>query len=220
MSARTTEHQYWEDRSETFDRDSSYIVGDDLSHDIKRWLHGQFTSTDAVMELGCGTGTFSEAVAPLVKDFVATDLSEPMLEQARAKLSEHSNVRCEQHDAYKTGFDDSAFDAVLLVNLLHIVHEPALILHECSRVVRDGGRVVVADVTSQGTPLLAGMRLGLRYLRRWGRPPAANHNVKLDDLVRLAQGAGFLVKEEAIVGTTVKAACVTGYKQGGPTAAT
>ena len=81
MSARTTEHQYWEDRSETFDRDSSYIVGDDLTHDIKRWLHGQFTSTDAVMEMGCGTGTFSEAVAPLVKDLVATDLSEPTLDQ-------------------------------------------------------------------------------------------------------------------------------------------
>ena len=118
-----------------------------------------------MLELGCGTGTFSEAVAPLVKDLIATDMSEPMLNRARAKLGAHSNVRFEKHDAYKTTFDESTFDAVFMVNLLHVVHDPALILQECSRVVKNGGKIVVADVTSQGTPLLAGMRLGLRYLK-------------------------------------------------------
>jgi ABC-2 type transport system ATP-binding protein len=168
-----------------------------------------------VLELGCGTGTFSAAVAPLVKDLIATDMSEPMLQQARAKLGEHNNVRFQKEDAYKTSFSESAFDAVLLVNLLHIVHDPASILQECSRVVKDGGRVVVADVTSQGTPLLAGMRLGMRYLRRWGRPPASNQNLGLDELIRLTQEAGFLVKEEALIGSAVKAACLTGYMQAG-----
>jgi len=213
MSTRGTEHQYWQDRSETFDQDTFYIVGAGLTNDIKSWLQKQFTPTDAVLELGCGTGTFSEAVAPLVKDLTATDMSEPMLQQARAKLGEHSNVQFQKQDAYKTSFNDSAFDAVFMVNLLHIVHDPALILQECSRVVRDDGRVVVADVTSQGTPLLAGIRLGLRYLRTWGRGPASGRNLSLDELVRLTQEAGFLVKEEALIGTTVKAACLTGYKQ-------
>ena len=216
MSTTTTEHQYWEDRSETFDEDTSYIVGADLNEDIKRWLQNQFTRTDAVLELGCGTGTFSEAVAPLVNDLIATDMSEPMLHQARAKLGEHSNVRFQKQDAYKTAFDESTFDAVFMVNLLHVVHDPALILQECSRVVKNGGRIVVADVTSQGTPLLAGIGLGLRYLKRWGRPPASNRNLSLDELVRLTEGAGFLVKDKALIGTTVKAACVTGYKQGQP----
>ena len=213
MSTTTTEHQYWEDRSETFDEDASYIVGADLTDDIKRWLQNQFAPTDAVLELGCGTGTFSEAVAPLVKELFATDMSESMLHQARAKLEKHSNVRLQKQDAYQTAFDESVFDAVLMVNLLHVVHDPALILQECSRVVRIGGKVVMADVTSQGTPLLAGIRLGLRYLRRWGRPPASNRNISLDGLARLTQEAGFLVKEEALIGTTVKAACLTGYKQ-------
>ena len=214
MSTRGIEHQYWEDRADTFDRDTSYIVGTDLNNDIKSWLQNQFTRTDAVLELGCGTGTFSEAVAPLVKDLIATDMSEPMLQQARAKLGRHSNLRFQKEDAYKTSFNESAFDAVLMVNLLHIVHDPALILEECSRVVRDGGRVVVADVTAQGTQLLAGIRLGLRYLRRWGRPPASNRNLSLNELVRLTQEAGFLVKDEALIGAAVKAACLTGYKQG------
>lgn len=80
-----------------------------------------------------------------------------MLHQARTKLAEHGNVRFQKHDAYKTDVDGSAFDAVFLVNLLHIVHDPVMVLRECSRVVRNGGKVVVADVTSEGTPLLAGI---------------------------------------------------------------
>jgi len=57
--------------------------------------------------------------------------------------------------------------------------------------------------------------LGLRYLKRWGRPPASNRNMSLDELVRLTQEAGFLVKDEALIGTTVKAACLTGYIKAG-----
>ena len=208
----TTEHRYWEDRSETFDEDASYIVGTDLNDQIKEWLRRQFARSDNVLELGCGTGTFSEAVAPLVGDLVVTDMSEPMLQQAKAKLSDHGNVRVQKEDAYETDFDDSAFDAVFMVNLLHIVHDPDRILTECTRVVKSGGKVVVADVTSQGTPLFAGLGLGLRYLRRWGRPPAANRNLSRDDLARLIQDAGLLLKDEALIGTRIKAACVTGYK--------
>ena len=217
MSTRGTEHQYWEDRSETFDRDTSYIVGQGLNNDIRSWLQNQFTRTDAVLELGCGTGTFSEAVAPFVKDLIATDMSEPMLHQARVKLGQRNNVRFEKQDAYETSFDESTFDAVLIVNLLHVVHDPASILQECSRVLRDGGRIVVADTTSQGTQLMAGIRLSLRYLRRWGRPPASHRNLSLNELVRLAQQAGFLVRDEALIGGTVKAACLTGYMPTGGT---
>ena len=212
MRARKPEHQYWEDRSETYDEDSSFIVGPSVTDDIVGWLGNQFAGTDSVLELACGTGTFSEAVAPLVSDLTATDMSEPMLRRAGAKLAGHGNVRFLQQDAYRTTFDDEAFDVVFMANLLHIVHEPDLILRECARVVRAGGKVVVVDLTSQGTPILTGIRLGWRYLRRWGRPPASNRTLKLGDLIRLIQEAGFVVQEEALVGATVKAACVTGSK--------
>ena len=45
------------------------------------------------------------------------------------------------------------------------------------------------------------------------RGPAAGRNLRLDDLVRLAQDAGFAVTEQALVGRTVKAACVAGHHQ-------
>lgn len=213
MAKREAEYEYWGDRAKTFDEDSAYVVGTGLSDDIKSWLRMQFAPTDAVLELGCGTGTFSEAVAPLVEHLVATDMSERMLQQASAKLGQHGNIRLERENAYTTSFDESEFDAVMMVNLLHIVDDPAQVLEESNRVLRDGGKIVVVDVTNQGTPLLAGLRLGLRYLRRWRRPPSFGRNLGLDDLAQLAHDAGFLVKDEVLVGATIKAACLTGYKQ-------
>lgn len=216
MPSREPEHQYWEDRAETFDEDTSYIVGESLNDDIRNWLRGQFADTGVVLELGCGTGTFSEAVAPLVGELTATDMSEAMLQKASAKLGRYGNIRFERQNAYDTTFDDSAFDAVVMVNLLHVVHEPALVLEECKRVLREGGKVVVADVTSQGTHLLAGIRLGMRYLRRWGRAPASNRNLRLTDLVRLTSEVGFVVKDETLIGANVKAAGLSGYKHTAP----
>ena len=73
------------------------------------------------------------------------------------------------------------------------------------------------DVVSQGSQLLAGVRLGLRYLRRWGRGPTSGRNWRLDDLVRLMHEAGFVVKDETLIGTTIKAAGLIGFKQAAPT---
>jgi ubiquinone/menaquinone biosynthesis C-methylase UbiE len=63
-----------------------------------------------------------------------------------------------------------------MVNLLHIVNDPGSILQESSRVLRDGGKVVVADITSQGTPPPAGTRLGLRYLKVSGEASRVRHS--------------------------------------------
>ena len=46
MPSTTTEHLYWEDRSETFDEDNSYIVGAELIDDIKKWVQRQFTHAE------------------------------------------------------------------------------------------------------------------------------------------------------------------------------
>ncbi len=149
-----------------------------------------------------------------MKHVTATDMSESMLRLAAAKLGGHGNIRFLKEDANDTSFEPAAFDAVLLVNLLHVVDDPAGVLEECHRVLREGGRVVVADITSQGTSVLAGMRLGLRYLRRWGRGPTSGRNLTLNALVRLVEAAGFEVDERALVGAGVKAACLTGRKEG------
>lgn len=205
------EHEYWDNRSRTFDQDNPYIVGAGLNDEIKAWLQNQFTHTETVLELGCGTGVFSEAVAPVVKHLTATDTSVLMLQQASVKLGQYGNVKLQREDATHTSFDESSFDAVFMVNLLHIVPVPALVLEECRRVVKDDGKVVVIDITFRGAPLLEKIGMVIRYVTRWGLPPASNRNVSLEELAGLMQEAGLLVKDQVLIGTGLKAACLTGY---------
>ena len=211
MAART-EHEYWDNRSRTFDQDNPYIVGAGLNDEIKAWLQQQFARTETVLELGCGTGVFSEAVAPVVGHLTATDASEPMLQQASAKLGQYDNIKFQKQDALHTSFGEASFDAVFMVNLLHIVPAPELILEECRRVVKNDGKVIVIDITLRGAPALEKIGMVIRYVTRWGLPPASNRNMSLDELADLMQEAGFLVQDKILIGKGPRAACLTGYK--------
>jgi ubiquinone/menaquinone biosynthesis C-methylase UbiE len=214
--ATQMEHEYWDDRSQTFDRDNPYIVGAGLNDEIKAWLQQQFARTETVLELGCGTGAFSEAVAPVVKHLTATDASEPMLQQASIKLGQYGNIKLQKEDATHASFGEASFDTVFMVNLLHIVKAPALILGECRRIVKSDGKVIVIDITLRGAPLLEKIGMVIRYVTRWGLPPASNRNMSLEELAGLMQEVGFLVQDKILIGTGLKAACLTGYKQALP----
>jgi ubiquinone/menaquinone biosynthesis C-methylase UbiE len=73
-------------------------------------------------------------------------------------------------------------DALLLVNLLHIVESPIAVLKESHRVLSNDGRIVIVDVTGPGMCLLKKMRLGIRYLRKFGKTPSNNKSFRQDEL--------------------------------------
>ena len=77
--------------------------------------------------------------------------------------------------------------------------------------MKDGGKVIVIDITLRGAPLLEKIGMVIRYVTRWGLPPASNRNVSLEELAGLMQEAGLRVKDQVLIGTGLKAACLTGY---------
>ncbi len=109
-----------------------------------------------LLDAGCGTGAYAEAVAPKVGSVTMLDASEDMLAVARRKLG--SAERFE----YRTGrlqdlpFDDSSFDAVMTNQVLHHIGdeegtgwtEHEKVFAEYSRVLRPGG-VLVVNTCSQ-----------------------------------------------------------------------
>ena len=105
---------------------------------------------DRVLDVGAGSGVVTVAVAKQIAPpgmVVGIDLSEGMLEVARgnaraAGLDERIQLR--KMDAEHLEFEDGSFDAVVsLFALLHFP-DPARALREMCRVVKPGGRVVVA----------------------------------------------------------------------------
>ncbi len=100
------------------------------------------------LDLGCGTGSVSEALAPHVERVHAVDVSGPMMTAARQRLKNAKNVVFTEAPAEATGLRAGAVDAALCVLLLHHVDEPIAVLREARRVLRSsrgGGVVLVVD---------------------------------------------------------------------------
>jgi SAM-dependent methyltransferase len=99
-----------------------------------------------VGDLGCGTGQWSAALAPFVARVVAVDASAPMLHAAKRRLQRFDNVDLRRGDLEALPIDDGRLDAATLMLVLHHLPEPAAALAEVARVLRPGGRVVIADM--------------------------------------------------------------------------
>jgi SAM-dependent methyltransferase len=154
MSARTQEAlvvgQFGE-RAEAYLASPVHAQGADLAA-LAALAHGQARALD----LGCGGGHVAYAVAPLVGEVVAYDLSEQMLgvvaEAATARGL--ANLRTVQGPAERLPFGDASFDLVLSRYSAHHWRDFEAGLREAARVLKPGGEAGFVDVVSPGVPLL------------------------------------------------------------------
>ncbi len=65
MASDGNEHEYWDKVAHRYDADHHYIVRD-LDNEIRLWLTRQVSEHDTLLELGCGTGLFSEMIVGCV----------------------------------------------------------------------------------------------------------------------------------------------------------
>ena len=108
---------------------------------------------DTVVDLGCGPATQLAMVARLNPDvrFVGVDLSEEMLERARAYVTEQGlgNVAFQQADVTDLGFlGDASVDAVFSTVALHHLPDVGHLertFAEVARVLRPGGGLYLVD---------------------------------------------------------------------------
>jgi ubiquinone/menaquinone biosynthesis C-methylase UbiE len=103
-----------------------------------------------VLDLGCGAGHASFAVAPAAQSVVAYDLSAQMLEVVAGASRERGlqNISTHQGDAGKLPFADASFDLVVTRYSAHHWPDVQAALHEVRRVLRPGGRFVAIDITA------------------------------------------------------------------------
>ncbi len=100
-----------------------------------------------VGDLGCGTGHVAEALAPFAAQVIAVDDSPAMLDAARARLTGFENVEVRGGDLASLPIEDRSLDAAVLFLVLHYLIEPARVIAEVARVLRPGGRLLIADMT-------------------------------------------------------------------------
>jgi ubiquinone/menaquinone biosynthesis C-methylase UbiE len=148
---------------------------------------------DSLLDAGTGTGSMLELLAPHVKRAVGIDVSPEMLAIARDRLSranvQHAQVRL--GDAYRLPFpggnEVSGFDAVLFHQVLHYLDDPQAAVAEAARVMRTGGRLLIADFVPHDVEFLreeyAHRRLGFsdKEIHGWlasaGLKPLTGENI-------------------------------------------
>lgn len=127
--------------------------------------HLSLESSDALLDVGCGTGELERMLAPAhpALRITGVDLSKRMLEAARRKLRRAPNVCFEQAGATNLPFEDDAFDHVVSASAFHYFREPMKALREMRRVAASDGRIIVMDWARDHLPCRL-LDLVLRYL--------------------------------------------------------
>jgi ArsR family transcriptional regulator len=109
-------------------------------------LGGLLDERWTVGDLGCGTGQVASALAPFVARVIAVDRSVEMLQAARRRLRDFPTVEVRRGELEALPIADAELDAATLLLVLHHLPDPAAALTEAARVLKTGGRLLIADM--------------------------------------------------------------------------
>jgi ubiquinone/menaquinone biosynthesis C-methylase UbiE len=123
------------------------------------------SSSDRLLDVGCGTGAASRAAAERGVSVIGIDLSPKMIDEAVTLARGLDGVEFRVADVEHLPFPEGTFSAVLCSNSFHHYPDPATAVAEMVGVLKRDGRVTIGDATSD----LLTARVADRFLR-WFEP--------------------------------------------------
>lgn len=128
----------------------------------------------SLLDMGCGPGTITAALAGIVGKAVGVDIDPNAVAAARqlATRAGLANLAFVEADITALPFEDAAFDAVFFHAVLYHQSQATLTrtLAEARRVLKPGGLVATRDADIGGNilhPEVDGVRLALDLWQRW-----------------------------------------------------
>jgi ubiquinone/menaquinone biosynthesis C-methylase UbiE len=134
-------------QAETFDHWAEK-VDDQVAARFRAALGG--AGQGNLLDVACGPGVVTAALAPGAASVIAFDATEQMLEKAKSRCAKAGlfNVDFKCGDAENLPFEDGQFDGVVTRLAVHHFADPQRALNEAFRVLRRGGAAVVVDIVS------------------------------------------------------------------------
>ncbi len=130
---------------------------------------------ERVVDLGTGSGRMLTLLGRKAKMSVGLDLSQNMLNIARANVAKAGldKVELRHGDIFSTRLPEQSADLVLVHQVLHYLADPAAAVAEAARLVMPGGRLLIIDFAPHTLEYLRDehqhRRLGFAddEMRRW-----------------------------------------------------
>ncbi len=143
----------------------------------------------AVLDVGCGAGLLSEAMAQAGARVTAIDLAPNLLKVARLHGLE-TGITVDYRETSVESLADAvpaSFDAVTCMEMLEHVPDPASIIEACARLLKPGGRLFVS--TLNRTPAAFALAIiGAEYIARI--LPKGTHQYR--DFIKPSELGGWL----------------------------
>lgn len=143
----TTAAEFFKTNAAEWERIRSLHAPDrDVEAAIQRLLPS--SPIDSLLDAGTGTGRMLELLAPRVRRGVGVDVSAEMLAIARDRLEQAHAHHCQVRlaDIHRLPFPaDLAFDVALFHQVLHYLDDPQAAVVEAARLLKPGGRLLIAD---------------------------------------------------------------------------
>jgi len=127
---------------------------DELAADlvpVERYMEAILTEVDkadTVVDVGVGTGRLLTALSSRSAQVIGVDHSSPMLDEAKARIDRDGlgNIELRLGEMSHLPLADSSADCAIVNMVLHHAANPQTVFSELSRVVKNGGKVVIADL--------------------------------------------------------------------------
>lgn len=158
----------------------------------ERFLAAMAPAAEGVLlDVACGPGILTAALAAKAEEVAAFDLTPEMLERARMRCAAagRRNVRFQEGDARRLPYPERHFDGVVTRLSVHHMQEPERALGEIFRVLKPGGLFVLGDNVSSEDREASDLHNAIEVLR----DPSHVRMLPPSELVALVERAGFAI---------------------------
>ncbi len=186
--------KFWDKAAEKY---SKRTVPDEQVFQRKLTETQTFLSPEMhVLEFGCGTGTTAIHHAPLVRQYDAIDFSESMVEIGRSKAiaAKVDNITFTRATLHEFNADDLSVDAVLGLNVIHLIPNRKEVISEVARILKPGG-VFVSSTGCLGNSIFRFIKWLVPIAKPFGLMPDV-FILKEDELAAEIKSAGFSIETQ------------------------